>query len=131
MATATAKKPTAVKDEAPVDPDFVPASERPGAAPSTRAVQQGCGGSPCTGSKTYDPQPVQVAKGTATGRTVPFTATGCGRTYEWNFGDGTVMIGGKSVTHTYAAAGTYSVTARPRTSTRNKVSAPVSTGALT
>lgn len=130
MATATAKKPSAVKDEAPVDPDFVPASERPGASRESRAIQQGCGGSPCTGSKTYNPAPVVVTKGTTTGRKVAFAAAGCGRTYEWNFGDGTVMIGGKNVEHTYAAAGTYSVTARPRTSTRNKVSAPVSTGAL-
>lgn len=131
MATATAKKPTAVKDEPDVPADFVPASERPGAQRQSRAVQQGCGGSPCTGSKTYNPQPVLVAKGTTTGRKVAFTAAGCGRTYLWDFGDGTTMVGGKAVEHTYAAPGTYSVTARPRTSTRNKVSAPVSTGALT
>lgn len=130
MATATAKKTTAVKDEAPVDPDFVPASERPGASRESRAIQQGCGGSPCTGSKTYNPTAAVVTKGTTTGRKVAFSVAGCGRTYEWDFGDGTTMIGGKAVEHTYAAAGTYSVTAKPRTSTRNKVSAPVSTGAL-
>jgi PKD repeat protein len=130
MATATAKKPTTKDAETPVEPGFVPASERPGAIPEPRAIQQGCGGSPCTGSKTYNPIPVIVVRGTVTGRKVAFSVTGCGRTYDWNFGDGTTMVGGKAVEHTYAAAGTYTVSAKPRTSTRGKVGT-ASTGALT
>jgi hypothetical protein len=135
MATATAKKPTAVKDEAPVDPDFVPASERPGASRESRAIQQGCGGSPCTGSKTYNPQPLSVGAPTVSGRKVTLTATAPGgclpRNIVWDFGDGSSMVGGATVEHTYAAAGTYSVIARPQTSTRTKVSPARSTGALT
>lgn len=45
-------------------------------------------------------------------------------TYTWNFGDGTIIIGGPTETHTYLAPGSYSVTESISNSTFISVSTP-------
>lgn len=53
---------------------------------------------------------VQSSSPTTLGGTTTFTASvtaGSGVSYSWNFGDGTPAVSGANVTHTYAAAGSY------------------------
>ena len=62
---------------------------------------------PITGLAVAGQSPVAV------GSSAAFTATVTGGTnlsYNWDFGDGTVVAGGSSINHVYAAAGSYTVT---------------------
>src|SRR5439155_12056920 len=55
-------------------------------------------------SLTVDPNPVEPNK------TVTFTiGLNAGQTAFWDFGDGTPVIQGSSVTHSYSAVGTYTI----------------------
>jgi PKD repeat protein len=77
---------------------------------STRTVVVSTGTNP-TAEFTFSPDP-----GTA-GSPMFFDASASSASggativsYRWNFGDGTVVTGGRTITHAFAAAGTYSVT---------------------
>jgi CSLREA domain-containing protein len=66
---------------------------------------------------------------TELGKTTTFTATVTGGatpiTYEWNFGDGSPVVTGAVVTHTYAAAGGYTVILTGTNSAGSVIAAPI------
>jgi hypothetical protein len=132
MATATKKSSAPADADLPdVPADFVPASERPGAAPAARAAVPGCGTPNCSGTKAYAPGALTVTANVATGRTRVLTAAAPAgkclpKNIVWDFGDGDRVVGPSPMTHTFAGTGTsFSVVAKPQTSTGTKASAPL------
>ncbi|MGK2851942.1 MAG: PKD domain-containing protein [Candidatus Limnocylindrales bacterium] len=68
---------------------------------------------PPANTATLPPPPVAVMTSSSSGLTVSFDASGSSSNpteWNWDFGDGNTSIDGPTVSHTYAVAGTYTVT---------------------